>query len=88
MSKISTTQIEMNSTQLTEQPRDAINVTQPWRQDWLNITPWPESRDSISRVGSVDEHVNDDYERFRFDVRSEEQSMTRFYEDDIGNRHP
>lgn len=88
MSRISTSQIEMNSTQLSEQPRNATNVTQTWKQDSLNIAPWFEPRDSISRVSTMDEQADDDYERFRFDVRSEEQHITRFYEDGNGNRHP
>lgn len=87
-SKVSTSQIEMRNTQLPEPPRDAINVTQTWRQDSLNIAPWPEQMDSISCVGTMDERVDDDYKTFHFDFKSEEQHMTRFYEDDNGNRYP
>jgi hypothetical protein len=36
----------------------------------------------------MDEHVHDDYGRFSFDFKSEEQHMTRFYEDDNEHRHP
>ncbi|KAI7970913.1 hypothetical protein EIK77_000580 [Talaromyces pinophilus] len=78
----------MNNTRSFEQARDPINVTQIWRQDSSDIAPWPEPSDSISRVGTMDERVHDDYERFRFDFKSEDQHMTRFYEDDNENRHP
>lgn len=87
-SKVSTSQIGMNNTRSFEQPRAAINVTQTWRQDSLNIAPWPEPSDSISRVGTMDERVDANYERFRFDLKSEEQHMTRFYEDDSEHGHP
>jgi hypothetical protein len=87
-SKVSASQIEMNNPRPFEQPRDAINVTQTWRQDSLNIAPWPEPSNSISRADTMDERVDNDYERFRFDFKSEEQHMTRFYEDDNEHRHP
>lgn len=69
-SKVSTSQIKMNSTRSFEQPRDAINVTQIWTQDSSDIAPWPEPSDSISRVVTMDERVDDDHERFRLVSKS------------------